>query len=231
MKKLALAAAMAGFVMSLSCATANATVLDFVALANSGEKAVLGDFSLGGFTVTAHGSNADPITGNVPAGFDGSFTNPYAYLDKGAGMGVCQNITATLQCTPSSDDNVTGANPGVIEILSTSFNQAVKVTNLIFKAEGHTFLFDATDVIDISIDGLTWVTYNLLDNGSGMLFGNPLFILAGNEFLHFRFNNEQFYLAAAEVNAIPVPPALMLMGTALLGMGLLGRRRKRKAAV
>ena len=228
MKKLALAAGMAGLAISLSCGTANATVLDFVALANSGEKAVLGDFSLGGFTVTAHGSNA--VGGNVPAGFDASFTNPYAYLDKGGGMGVCQNITATLQCTPSSDDNVTGANLGVIEILSTSFNQAVKVTNLIFKADGHTFLFDATDAIDISVDGLTWVTYFLLADGSGMLSGNPLFALAANEFLHFKFNNEQFYLAAAEVNAIPVPPAIMLMGTALLGMGLLGRRRKRQAA-
>lgn len=133
---------------------ANASTLDFVQLANAGEGGVLSNFSLGGFTVTAHGSNADG-GGNVPAGFNSSFGSPYAYLDAGGGMGVCQALTQSNQCTPSDDDNVTGSSPGHTEILSLNFNHQAWVSDLTFKADGHNFQFDATDAIDISIDGIS----------------------------------------------------------------------------
>lgn len=36
-----------------------------------------------------------------------------------------------------------------------------------------------------------------MSDNTGKLFGDPLFILVADQFLHFRFNNEQFYLASA----------------------------------
>ncbi len=129
----------------------SAAVLNFAAYIDNtslsgGEKAVQSTFDLGGFTITAHGFNSTVGTGD--------FTNgPYAYFDgDNAGIGVCQEINSTKQCTTASDDNVTGNSP--TEILSISFNQAVRVSSY-FRNDGHTPNFGTNKYIDVSVGGST----------------------------------------------------------------------------
>ncbi|MCP4981595.1 MAG: hypothetical protein GY935_14010, partial [Gammaproteobacteria bacterium] len=77
-------------------AVGNAAVFDFLALSNVAGAEKGGDplvFMDGGVTLTATGSDGSGAT--------------YAYLDGGAGLGVCNTIDAGLQCDPSNDDNVT----------------------------------------------------------------------------------------------------------------------------
>ena len=69
-----------------------------------------------------------------------------------------------------------------------------------------------------------------------MLNGNPVFALLANQFIHLQFNNQQFYLSGAtvvdreEVPSVPLPAAFPLLASGLGAAGVLGWRRKRKAA-
>jgi hypothetical protein len=49
--------------------------------------------------------------------------------------------------------------------------------------------------------------------------------LTGTVF-EFSYVDTQFYLEAITVSAVPLPPALLLFGAALAGLGWIGRRRK-----
>ncbi|MEH6528244.1 MAG: PEP-CTERM sorting domain-containing protein [Sneathiella sp.] len=141
----------------------------------------------------------------------------FAYLDKGrAGMGVCKVITKSLQCNPSSDDNVTAT-----ELLVIDFNQEVNLLDMSFRDGKHNLLGDFD--IDFYIDGIS----------QGItLFDDAFFAsgITGKKF-GFGFVKEEFYISTMSVSAVPVPAALPLFGAALLGMGFLARRRKQKAAL
>lgn len=212
----------------LLAAPAMAVTLDFVDYTDNvvGERAVISNFNLGGLTVTAHGTNNTAGGGTFASG-------PWAYLDAGnAGMGVCQNLNGT-QCSPASDDNVTGNNP--TEILSLSFATATTIEDAFFRNDGHTPNFGANAMIDVAIGNGAFISYTLL---SGLidpllgatLTGLPDFALAANEEIHFKYNNQQFYLSGIAVNPVPLPAALPLFGAGLAGLGFVGWRRKRKAA-
>ena len=232
MNKFAKAGLAAGLGLFMLSGSASAATLNFTQYIDTvaGEKSVISDFALGGYTVSAHGSTVLGAADPVPAGFADYSSDPQAYFDFGAaGIGVCRTTVAT-QCSPASDDNVTG--PGVpggpIEILSVGFNAAVAVTDLIFKTEGHNFAFTAGDLIDISTDGITWSAFAFIA-GTGALAGDPTFLLAAGEYLHFKFNNEQFYLSAATVTSVPLPAAGLFLLSGLAGLGFLGRRKKSTA--
>ena len=135
--RLGLSASLCAFLMSGSAMAATLNFTSYIDT-TAGEKAVVQDFSLGGYTISAHGSTVTSASAPVPVGFaDYSAGTSQAYFDRGgAGIGVCRNVVGT-QCSPANDDNVTGPNTpgGPIEILSLAFDKAVTVSELIFKAE------------------------------------------------------------------------------------------------
>ena len=212
---------------------AAAAVFDFKAIANGGgftdstDTAQLGDeaswpslvgsgvgIKNGGISVVGTG------TGNIG---DGAFSLD-AYFDAGAGLGVCGKYFANGECDPSNDDNVGGVGgtgkPGM-ETLILDFGQKVKLDEVNFVAEGHgDFLGD----LEISVDGGSTITHtgtqlvNFVTSGQifsfSFILSNPYVV--GNE----------FYIGSMTVSEVPLPLGFVLLGSALAGLGVAGRRRK-----
>jgi len=218
-KRILTTAAITTTVVFLSVSASSAAVFDFQRMADDntytpyhGEKG----FSTLGVTI-----------GGINLKATGSATNDddnqqYAYLDKGrAGLGVCKDLTGGLQCAPSSDDNVTYG-----ETLSLVFDTKVVIDSITFRDSGHN-IWEANDngFFSLQID----------DNGFNATPFAPFpAMLMGTEFdfkyLLAKGSDWQFYIDSITVSAVPLPPALLLFGAALGGIGFLGRRRKEKAA-
>jgi hypothetical protein len=200
--------------------TANAsTTWDFVSMANTvpGEKG----FSI--LSLTGDGFSLD-ITGTK---FGGA---AFAYLDAGhGGLGVCGVLTSSLQCSPSSDDNITTG-----DVLTMTFHQAVTIDKIWFnnnhdgdgtlsgnkiKIGGTDYsLVLATGVPSFNDDWTPGVSFSVSAGGS------LSFMLASTD-------ADQFYVSGMTVTAaIPEPETYAML---LAGLGLLGfaaRRRKQKEA-
>lgn len=212
-------------VMSFSAA-ASADVINFTQMADAGgthgesawDSLVL---SFAGGTVT--------ITGAGPNG------TAYAYLDKGnAGLGVCKDLNSfgdsnknTLMpgsglnmCAPGSDDNMTTG-----EILTFTFNVDVLIDNFWFN-NNHDGGFVANDTL--LIDGIERAVGLGIVGGAGGI--GPFSVLAGQS-ITVAFGGtqaNQFYVAGMDVNTVPEPATLFLLGAGLLGIGA-RRRMKAKA--
>ena len=179
-------------------------------------------FTSGGIGVTASGSAAAGVDDNYP---DGSPDNDqFAYLDsysggKPGGLGVCQDIDANLQCVPSSDDNVTQG-----ESLTLLFDQEVFIDQIVFRNGDHGTSF--AGVFDLDIDsGAAGSGEYALTN----IF-NPADTLKGTEFVFSNFNCKtcnpyQFYIETLEVSEVPIPAAVWLFGSGLIGLVGVARRR------
>ncbi len=199
--------------------SAHASVIfDFAALANGaggGTEGIfdnsLGYATEGGITVQASGSG---------------FAASEAYLDSSsggnpAGLGVCSGFDGT-QCDPSSDDNVTSG-----ETLTLKFFSDVLAMNPIdvilnptfFRNAGHGTTFDGS--INIQIDGLGFNPFTLVNNFTTALTGTMF---------DFQYINDEFYISSVTVTPVPLPASLPLFLSALAGLALLGRRRRKKAA-
>lgn len=248
MKFSAKLAAASGMFLIAMTASSHAVTLDFTGYIDnvSLEKAVIADFTnatyLQGYTVAAHGSITSP---NVVIADLSYATDPQAYFDRGgAGIGVCKSSAAPAagQCSPASDDNVTGPSApggGAVETLSLSFVKGLTggflVTDIFVKNEGHIFTGMAGKLINVSLDGLAWASY-AIDAAGKLLDGIPAasFALASGQFIHLQFNNQQFYVSSLDISRdpgridIPLPAALPLLLGGLAGLGLLGRIRRRR---
>ena len=193
----------------LTPALAGAVTIDFASLANVNER---------GYTVFTH--SQDGITLNASGQSADGQTPYYAYLDSGnAGLGVCQQLTASLQCTPSSDDNVT-----YNEQLRLDFDQTVTLSEITFVNGNHGTAFEG--VFELAVDGGPATTYNLTHlfpttlTGQTFDFINPN--IAGGSNVS---NNYQFYISTVSISAVPVPAAAWLFGSGLLGLAGVARRR------
>ncbi|HFD10918.1 MAG TPA: hypothetical protein ENJ32_00380 [Crenotrichaceae bacterium] len=196
-----------GMVVTASV-NAAAVSFDFAAIADGdssygvpgGEKGAASfTFTKNGISVTATGfKTGDPST-------------PYfAYLDSGtAGLGVCKSLTGSQQCTPAGDDNVTFE-----ESLKLVFDKEVTITETTFLNGGHVSNF-ASNVFDLSIDGGAATTIALANivstqfTGTEFIFSNPN---------NGQSNAKQFYISNLDVAPVPVPAAVWLFGTGLLGL-------------
>jgi hypothetical protein len=219
-------AAVLGAGAMLSAGSVDATTLDFIKHIDlvSGERAVEAAPSLNPFT-SVHvpiATTALGYAGSAALGITGQA--PYAYFDGNqAGIGVCKVLVAGNQCNPSSDDNVTAG-----EILGLSWGSDVVLQSLSFRGENHpndpSFLL--TDKFDYSTDGgASWYTKALINAKDGVVSFGGLF-LGKNQQILLAFNNEQFYVSAAELTAVPIPAAAWLLGSGLAGLFAIGRRRR-----
>lgn len=206
-------AAAAGLLLATS--VSSAAVFDFVAIADSGAAPLYGEkggnplsFLSGTMTLDATGTKGGQTA--------------YAYLDKSsdpttstgpAGLGVCGAINGPLQCVPGSDDNVTTA-----EILTLTFGEKTTLVDWGFNGKTHGADFDPGNTLDLRVDGGAWVSM-ALDIAGFTNFND----ISGTVF-DLRWADTDFYLA--NVSAVPLPPAVLLFGASLLGLGWLGRRRK-----
>ena len=209
--------------------SAQAAIFDFVAAAASNE---------GVFDNLAAYATVDGIT--VQA-FGLGFANSVAYLDdvafvseanpggRPAGLGVCSaglgSPSPPGECKDSGDDNVTSGETLRLEFYSDAAannSMTVTINPIFFRDADHFFNnFDPGNLIDIRINDAIagFTTFPLISN-----FTTPL---NGTTF-DFKFNNEQFYISS--LTAVPLPAALPLFLSALAGLALLGRRRRKKAA-
>ncbi len=190
----------------------SAVTFDFVAEASGNEH--------GAASITVNDVSGLGVTAT---GFDSSTGAAYsAYLDDVSGgpggLGVCQNLIVD-QCNPSSDDNVTFG-----ESLKLVFNQEVTIDQITFNNGDHKQTFSGD--FDLTINGGSTMTYALTNifnvplTGTEFIFANP------NSLGGSGVSNEyQFYIGALEVTPVPVPPAVWLFGSGLLGLVAVARRR------
>lgn len=108
----------------------------------------------------------------------------------------------------------------------------VEVTN------PNTTQFEAAEVL-VSMDGLSFNTVATATNetASGPSGGKTSFYIVGGPFSFIAFRDvsqvlfpgtttvDGFDLDSFSVTAVPLPPAIAMLGAALAGLGLLGRRR------
>jgi hypothetical protein len=149
----------------------------------------------------------------------------YAYLDwSRAGLGVCGDASSidTVRtgnsgnvCNPSNDDNITNG-----EHLEFIFAQDVVIDD-IWANNNHDGGFGAGDLITINGVDYTAIT-GYAGDGNGLLASG--ISLAAGDVLKIGFNNQQFYVGGMSVSAVPVPAAIWLFGSALLGFIGYGRR-------
>jgi len=215
-------APLAALVFTLFSANASAVIVDFIQLTEgpgqNGESAwvSLSVPAAFGMQVTGHASVGD------------NDAQQYAYLDWGrAGLGVCKDAinvgfiasgSTANQCNPSSDDNVTTG-----EYLDFRFAEDVVVENLWFN-NNHDGGFGPGDMVTIA-----GMAYGVTEGYAGGPNGIGSFFVTAGQVLRVAFNNEQFYISGMQVNAVPVPAAVWLFGTALVG--LIGFGKRRRAAV
>jgi hypothetical protein len=218
-------APLAALLTLLFSSQAGAVFINFVDLTEGTDK--FGESSWGTLSVPdAFGLKA---TGHAT---DDNDSSQFAYLDWGnAGLGVCKDAvgapsganpnSGANSCQPSSDDNVT-----INEYLEFVFDENVKVEALTFN-NNHDggFATDASGIADmVTINGADYA-FSLLESGNfiNVLGFAPITLLAG-DVLTVAYKNEQFYVSGMTVSAVPVPAAVWLFGSALLGFVGYGRR-------
>jgi hypothetical protein len=160
----------------------------------------------------------------------------------------CQSSGGALACVsdgvgidigdPKIDsDEINGINkPGQNQILTITFDQVVKISGFHFldmyidPKNSHN-REQATIIADGALLGTTSALENTGEGGYAQLIITPILAqtleFSANFLPQFWDDSDNDYaLAAVEVSAVPLPPAIWLFGTAIAG--LLGMRRPKK---
>jgi hypothetical protein len=232
-----------GASVALFAAGANAAVLDFTI--------PTGGFTIQSYQNVAGSDASGSITGAVPggtltgeAGFnnilidvdgenldiyinDVASGNVYFDADSGGpgGLGSCRVLSATAQCTPSNDDNLTLAADETIRM--DFFLDGPIPTGAIFG--DFTFRDDNHQVINGTVSVSHASGSSVLDVVNGVA---DFSVIGSSGFLVFNDDGgagstSNYYISEANISAVPVPAAVWLFGS---GLGLLGWMR-RKASV
>ena len=167
----------------------------------------------------------------VATGINSAGGTSYAYLDdryqtRLAGLGVCSTGLNGDDCRVPADDNV-GQSAGGSETLKLDFQgTSVSLSGLRFKDSEH---YDFTGTVYVG-NGTTTSRVGILN---GNLAGTGLGFSSVWTFMYDATSTGQrsgsipgyFYVAGATAT-IPLPAGVLLLGSALGGLGLMGRRRK-----
>ena len=193
---------------------ANATVINFLDIANSGEYGAT-PLTYGNLSITGTKNGADA----------------YPYLDSGdAGLGVCGVVTTSLQCNPGSDDNVTQG-----EFLTFTFDVDTMVNSISvntnhdpinhFQTSANS-LKAKNDVVSFNGADTAVTTYGSKINFNDLVL-TPFFVAAGTSF-NLGYENKQFYVSKIDFTTVPEPATLGLIALGVAGIGA-ARRRKQAA--
>ncbi len=190
---------------------------NFLTLANANEYGTSILNLAGGLSITA----TKPVGGNNNAAF--------AYLDKGnAGLGVCGMINSSSQCTPSSDDNVTGTAgtaTGDKEFLTFTFAQDTLVNSISVNTNHDPVDYFVTgEQVDLFMDGTgdNVTTYGSKVNYND-IFGSSFLVAAGESF-DLGFFNKQYYVSKMVATVVPEPATAGLLALGLAGFFAARRR-------
>ena len=187
---------------------AHAVTFDFIALVDDPLVAGVGEGDWDAQPII--GAGVGWTVGGINVNATANGTN-FAYLDKfSAGLGVCKILDGSGFCDPSDDDNIQSG-----EELTLTFDRTLTLTALLFKNAVHE-LFSGTVLINT-------VSHTVV---SGVL---AAVLVADNSVWTFGFGGDyaaEFYVSS--VNAVPLPAAGILFGSALAGIGFLSRRRRNK---
>lgn len=203
--------ATAGLIFVSTSFAASAATLDFITESNGNERGVADGYVL---------ENANTSGLAVTLSADGGS----AYFDSGdAGLGVCGTLTASKQCNPSNDDNITAGESVFLQIEKDAGSGYLSgvLNKVFFRNAGHGASFGAGAMLDYTLDGgASWMTRAL----TGMIdFGGAAFTSAG---IGFRYNNAEIYVANVDLEPVPLPAGALLLITGMGGLAAVRRRRK-----
>ena len=209
-------------ILSLVSSVAQAALMDFEDFSDSNTtEGTLTSFTSGIFSVSLTAGSAQGGTDYDP------------YLDYGnAGVGVCKNSTVSAwpdsgtgnKCkTPDGSKGAAGDdNLQYLEFLRLDFGELVSVSDFFFRNAHHNLL---NGDVKFAVDGGNFIDYSFSSglNTSLTLTGTTIDITIGTG-----SNYTELYLSKLEVQKVPEPSIIALMGLGLAGLGF-ARRRKQKA--
>jgi hypothetical protein len=170
-------------------------------------------FASGGITVNATAAYGGSLFGTIAAVVQDHENGYNNTTGIGAGLGVYH------QLNNNSDDNIT-----VGEALKLSFNQAVTISAIGLRDDGHNTSFSSGTRFDYSFDNLNWTTANLTSSVALNHTGQDFYIRYGET------NGAQFYLSSMTVTAVPEPETYAMLMAGLGVIGFMSRRRKARKA-
>lgn len=185
---------------------ASAVTLDFAAKAAGNERSLANGDSLtfGSLTVTLNASNvlggsAFPFLDDLSGG-------------KPAGLGVCPNHPVN-SC--GAEDNITSG-----EIVTLSFDQTIDLFGLTFRDADHNPV-NGTDTLLIDGTEFTFAA------ASAATFDNITKITFGFDNDDLQRSASQFYVNGATATAVPLPASVLMLLSAMGGLGALGMVSRR----
>jgi hypothetical protein len=171
--------------------------------------------------------------------FDGvantvAYQGYHAYMDSNSsnedgGLGVCKQ--ADGNCAGSADDNQTDG-----EFIHMVFDEVVNILSLDITGD-HTVVDDKAEFWYSLDGGFKWFSQDLTGQHIGANAGGIDDISIGvlfNKTLDYTIMHglnspdAQMYLSSMTVAAVPVPAAVWLFGSALVGMVSFGKRRRER---
>jgi len=216
MKKL-LAIAAASIAAGAFSTAANAAVLDFAAFAAGNEHGIDNGDSL-----TFDGVSVTFVAND---GFHPYFDDEIS--GRPSGLGVCRELTGSLQCKDSSDDSADG-DLGTDEFIKILFDDGpFDVRNISFRDGEH---------FDLNGDDTGMVTWSTFDDMGGLVAsGDDTFadvvamalsgFFDGVDGIGFEYVDTEFYVEA--ISDVPLPAALPLLLSGIAGLGFASRRKKK----